>query len=149
MPTFNRKATAGWSGNLANGSGTTSTETGALKDVGLNFKSRFTDEDHVNTNPEELIAAAQASCFSMALANSLSQQGHVPESIHTTATVTMDLGEGGANITKMHLVTEGKVPGIDQEAFQQAAEGTKQNCPVSKLLNPGLQEVTLEARLLS
>jgi len=146
MPNFQRSGSGTWSGNLASGSGTASSESGALKDVNVTFKSRFTDEG--GTNPEELIAAAQASCFSMALAHGLSEAGHVPDSISTSATVTISMGEGGIKITKMHLVTEGKVPGIDQATFQKAAEDTKQGCPVSKLLNPGLDEVTLEARLV-
>ena len=140
-----RRATGSWSGDLRSGSGKASTESGALRDVKMAFSSRF--ENGGGSNPEELVAAAHAACFSMALANNLSQQGNVPDEIRTQATLTMHRGEGGWKITKIHLDTEGSVPGIDQEAFAAAAEKTKQTCPISVLLLPGLEEATVSATL--
>ncbi|HNP70975.1 MAG TPA: OsmC family peroxiredoxin [Kouleothrix sp.] len=146
MAEFNRYATSTWRGDLKGGAGTVSSESGALRDVKLTFVSRF--ENGGGSNPEELIAAAHAGCFSMALANGLSGDGHVPEYVTTRATVKLRMGEGGPKIAAIHLATEGKVPGIDAAAFQAAAEKTKQTCPVSRLLLPGLEDVTLEARLV-
>jgi osmotically inducible protein OsmC len=140
-----RRASGTWRGDLRSGSGTASTESGALRDAKISFVSRFENES--GSNPEELIAAAHAACFSMALANNLSQAGHVPEEIRTEATVTLTRGPSGFKITKVHLDTEGRVPGIDQEAFAAAAEKTKQTCPVSVLLLPGLEEATVSATL--
>jgi osmotically inducible protein OsmC len=146
MAEFHRNATSTWSGgDLKSGAGTVSTQSGALQDAKVTFVSRF--ENGTGSNPEELVAAAHASCYSMALANGLSSAGHVPDSITTTATVTLQMGAGGPRVTKIHLVTEGSVPGIDQAAFQKFAEDTKQGCPISKLLLPGLEEMTLEATL--
>lgn len=146
MPEILRNATASWEGDLLKGSGKASTESGALRDAAVTFASRF--ESAGGSNPEELIAAAQAACFSMALANGLSKQGHVPQIINTKATLVLNKGESGSKITKIHLETEGRVPGIDQAAFQAAAERTKEICPISVLLNPGLEEVTVKAKLL-
>lgn len=146
MAEFHRHANSTWSGDLRSGSGVVSTQSGALTDTKLTFVSRF--ENAGGSNPEELIAAAHAGCFSMALANGLSSAGHVPESVSTRATVTLAMGAGGPKVTKIHLVTEGKVPGIDQATFQKFADDTKQGCPISKLLLPGLEEMTLEATLL-
>lgn len=146
MPEFKRRASGNWSGDLQSGSGTASTQSGGLKDTRVTFSSRFSDAG--GANPEELVAAAEASCFSMALAHGLSQAGHVPELITTDVTVTLHFGDDGIKITKMHIATQGKVPGIDQAAFQKAAEDTKVGCPVSKLLTPGLEEVTLDAKLV-
>jgi lipoyl-dependent peroxiredoxin len=140
-----RRATGTWAGDLRSGTGTASTESGALQDAKVSFVSRFENES--GSNPEELLAAAHASCFSMALANNLSQAGHVPEQIRTQATMTLSRGPNGFKITKVHLDTEGSVPGIDQEAFAAAAEKTKQTCPVSVLLLPGLEEATVSATL--
>ncbi len=145
MPDFLRNATATWAGDLASGSGSASTESGALRDARVTFSSRF--ENNPGSNPEELIAAAQASCFSMALANNLSKQGHKPNEIRTSATVTLNKGPNGFKITRIHLETEGSVPGIDQAAFEAAAETTKRTCPVSVLLTPGLEEMTVKATL--
>ncbi|NJK80263.1 MAG: OsmC family protein [Chloroflexaceae bacterium] len=136
-----RHALGTWTGDLRSGSGQLSTSSGVLNDLSYTFATRF--ENTRGTNPEELIAAAHASCFSMALAHGLSQAGHVPERITTQATVVLD----GLKITRIHLTTEGVVPGIDQATFQAAAEDTKVNCPVSVLLTPGLEEVTLTATL--
>lgn len=146
MAEFHRHANSTWSGDLRSGSGVVSTQSGALTDTKLTFVSRF--ENAGGSNPEELIAAAHAGCFSMALANGLSSAGHVPESVSTKATVTLSMTQGGPKVTKIHLVTEGKVPGIDQATFQKFADDTKQGCPISKLLLPGLEEMTLEATLL-
>jgi osmotically inducible protein OsmC len=142
-----RRASATWSGDLVGGNGTASTESGALQDVQVTFKSRF--ENSGQSNPEELIAAAHASCFSMALANNLSKVGHVPDQIRTQATLTLSRRDNGFKITAIHLDTEGSVPGLDQAAFAEAAEQTKQTCPVSVLLLPGLEEATVSAKLNS
>jgi osmotically inducible protein OsmC len=146
MPEFKRNATSTWRGSLREGGGVVSTQSGALKEMPVTFVSRF--ESAVDSNPEELIAAAQAACFSMALSADLGRQGITPESITTTATVTLSMGDGPPTVTKLHLVTEGKVAGIDAAAFAAVAEGTKSGCPISRLLSPGLKEVTLEARLV-
>ncbi len=108
------------------------------------FSSRF--EEGTGTNPEELIAAAHAGCFSMAFANILSQAGHEPESVRTTANVHLDKTDGGFRISKIHLNTEAGVPGIEESVFQEKAETAKRECPVSKLLTGA--EITLDARLV-
>jgi osmotically inducible protein OsmC len=145
MAEFHRSATSTWSGDLKGGSGVVATQSGALSDTKITYVSRF--ENAGGSNPEELIGAAQAACYSMFLSSILSSAGHVPDSIATEATVTLVTGEGGPTITKVALVTRGKVPGIDQATFQKFAEDAKKGCPVSKLLTPGLQEVSLEATL--
>jgi lipoyl-dependent peroxiredoxin len=147
MPDILRHASATWSGDLQKGTGSVSSESGALKEAKVSFATRF-EEPMTGSNPEELIAAAHASCFSMALSATLGGQGHVPTEIRTKATLTLNKGAQGFKITKMHLETEGKVPGIDQAAFKQAAEAAKETCPVSVLLKPGLEEVSVEAKLV-
>lgn len=142
-----RHATASWAGDLRSGTGRASTESGALTDATITFPSRF--ESASGSNPEELIAAAHASCFSMALSAGLSAQGHAPKQIRTKATLTLHKGESGFKITRIHLETEGDVPGIDAAAFQAAAEKAKETCPVSVLLKPGLEELTLTATFVS
>jgi lipoyl-dependent peroxiredoxin len=139
MPT--RSGSAQWNGDLKSGSGTVSVESGVLSDSQYSFRTRF--EDGPGTNPEELIAAAHAGCFSMALGNILGEAGHVADSIATTARVTLRPPEG---ITTIELQTEGRVPGIDQEQFADFANQAKKDCPVSKAL-AGVQEITLEATL--
>jgi lipoyl-dependent peroxiredoxin len=146
MAEFQRQATSTWQGDLRSGAGAVSTESGALKDAKVTFVSRF--ENSGGCNPEELIAAAEAACYSMALANNLSRDGHVPESVTTKATVVLRMDDKGPKIATLHLQAEGKVPGIDAATFQAAAEKTKTTCPVSALLIPGLEGVTLEARLV-
>lgn len=147
MAEFHRHADSTWSGDLRNGSGTVSTQSGVLSDVKLAYVSRF--ENAGGSNPEELIGAAHAGCYSMYLSAILSGAGHVPDSINTRATVTLvSGGEGGPKITRVQLVTEGKVPGIDQATFEKFANDAKAGCPVSKLLASGLEEMTLEARLI-
>ena len=141
-----RSASAVWKGGLQDGKGTVSTESGVLANTPYNFRMRF--ENEKGTNPEELVAAAHAACFSMALSNILAQGGHPPAEIRTTATLRMSLGEGGPRITSAHLACEGRVPGITAEAFQAAAEKAKDGCPVSKLLKPGLDSLSLAAVLL-
>src|SRR3972149_1270365 len=131
-----RHASATWAGDLQSGTGTASTESGALREARVSFPSRF-EEPITGSNPEELIAGAHAACFSMALAAPLGRQGHKPKEIRTRATITLRKGEDGFKITGMHLATEGNVPGIDEATFKQAAEMAKETCPVSALLKPG------------
>jgi osmotically inducible protein OsmC len=137
------KGTAEWKGDVPTGTGTFTA--GDTISGGYTFKSRF--EDGPGSNPEQLIAAAHASCFSMALSNMLAQAGSTPESIKTEATVTLRLVDGAPTITKIALVTQGQVPGIDQAAFGKTAEAAKAGCPVSRAL-AGVPEITLEATLL-
>lgn len=139
-----RTAEAEWKGNLPEGSGRLSSESGALNGA-YSFRSRFEEGD--GTNPEELIGAAHAGCFSMALANELAQAGHEPESIRTTARVKLEKGEGGFSITGVDLVTRARVPGVDAETFREHAEGAKKGCPVSRAL--GAIEIGLDASLES
>ncbi|MGH2984030.1 MAG: OsmC family protein [Solirubrobacterales bacterium] len=140
MPT--RSSEAEWKGNLARGSGTMALGSGAFEGS-YSFASRF--EDGEGTNPEELIAAAHAGCFSMALAHMLSQAGHEPESVSTTARVTIDAKE--IAITRSDLSTEVRVDGLDEEEFQQFADDAKSGCAVSRAL--GAIEIGLEAKLAS
>jgi lipoyl-dependent peroxiredoxin len=139
-----RNASAVWQGGLKDGKGTISTDSGVLSDTQYSFTTRF--EQGNGTNPEELIAAAHAGCFSMALSNELGQAGLTPESIRTTAAVTLDKTDAGFAITAVHLNVNAKVPGSDQQAFETAASNAKSGCPVSKLLNAS---ITMEARLES
>jgi len=138
-----RSASAVWKGGLKDGTGTVSTQTGTLATVPYNFGMRF--ENDPGTNPEELIAAAHASCFSMALSLFLGNAGMTAESIETTATVTLDQVDGGFSVTSSHLETTVRIPNADRAAFEQAAEGAKSGCPISKLLNA---TITLKATLL-
>lgn len=138
-----RKASAVWNGDLKSGKGSISTESGTLAKAQYSFSTRF--ENGVGTNPEELIAAAHAGCFTMALSFALSTAGHVPESIETSATLTLEnLPEKSWTVTAIHLDTTAKVPGIAADAFAQAAAGAKANCPISRLLNT---TITLDAKL--
>jgi lipoyl-dependent peroxiredoxin len=140
MPT--RSSTAQWSGNLARGNGTMSLGSGAFEGA-YSFASRF--EDAEGTNPEELIAAAHAGCFSMAIANVLSQAGHTPDSVQTTAKVSLDKDDGEFSITRSDLTTEVSVADLDDEEFQKHADEAKRNCPVSRAL--GAIEIGLDAKL--
>jgi len=126
-----RVASAEWKGNLPKGSGTLETETGAVKGT-YSFASRF--EEGAGTNPEELIAAAHAGCFSMAFANGLAKAGFEPDSIRTTAKVFLEKGPEGFGISRIELECVGKVPGIDDAGFQEQAQGAKGGCPVSRAL---------------
>jgi osmotically inducible protein OsmC len=138
------KGSAEWKGDLQSGSGTFTA--GDSISGGYTFKSRF--EDGPGSNPEQLIAAAHASCFSMALANMLAQAGHPAESVHTDATVTLRMVEGVPTITKIALVTQGKVPGLDEAGFFRHAAAAKEGCPVSRAL-AGVPEITLDATLVA
>src|SRR5438132_7268630 len=141
-----RRAEVIWKGSLFEGSGTiTSTTSGALGTQSVSWPARSTDETGGTTSPEELIAAAHASCFSMALSNGLAKQDHPPEELKTSATVTFQPGEG---IAKIALTVEGRVPGLDAAAFEAAAQEAKANCPVSKAL-AAVPEITLAATLAS
>ncbi len=142
-----RNAAASWSGDLQSGAGTVSTGSEVLTEATVTYPSRF--ESGTGTNPEELIAAAHASCFSMALALGLSRQGHAPQALQTQATLTLRKDQSGFKITKVHLAVEGTVTDITAETFAEAANQAKENCPVSVLLKPGLEELTLDARLIS
>jgi len=137
-----RKGSAIWNGDLKGGKGTFSTESGALKDVQYSFSTRF--ENGVGSNPEELIAAAHAGCFSMALSGQLGAAKLTPKSVRTTATVTLEKTDAGFTVTRVHLDVVANVPGATQEAFDQAAANTKTGCPISRLLNT---EITMTARL--
>lgn len=137
-----RKSFAKWTGDLPHGKGTMSFGSGAF-DGQYSFSSRF--EEGTGTNPEELIGAANAGCFSMALAHELAQAGHTPESVETTAKVHLDKTEGGFSITRVHLECVATVPGISEELFMEKANGAKAGCPVSRAL--GAIEITLDARL--
>ncbi|HEY6597022.1 MAG TPA: OsmC family protein [Asanoa sp.] len=138
-----RSASARWSGNLTEGSGTIRTGKGGFEG-NYSFKSRF--EEGEGTNPEELIGAAHAGCFSMAFSKGLADAGHIPTSVETTAKVHLDKTDAGMTVTRIDLDTVGDVPGIDDAEFQKIAEGAKANCPISRLLSPGA-EITLSARL--
>jgi osmotically inducible protein OsmC len=139
-----RKASAVWNGSLKEGNGRISTESGTLRDAQYSFSTRF--ENGVGTNPEELIAAAHAGCFSMALSGQLTTAGHAPESINTTATVTMEKTDAGFTITHVHLDVSARVPGIDPAGFETAANNAKAGCPISRLLKA---EITMDAKLES
>lgn len=134
-----RKGSAVWSGGLKDGHGTVSTESGVLKDVPYSFQTRFENEKN-GTNPEELLGAAHAGCFSMALSNELAQEGMKPQEIRTTADVTIE----NFTINKIHLEVVARVPGGDNDKFQQAVARAKAGCPVSKLFHT---EITASARL--
>lgn len=137
-----RSASAMWNGDLKSGNGTISTDSGVLTNTQYSFATRF--EDGAGTNPEELIAAAHAGCFSMALSAQLGEAGIVAQSIHTTATVTLEKSGGGFAITAVHLDLTARIPGADQQAFEKAAENAKAGCPVSKVLNA---KITLDKKL--
>jgi osmotically inducible protein OsmC len=140
-----RRADVTWTGSLLEGSGTiTKTTSGAIGEQPVSWAARAEDATAGKTSPEELIAAAHASCFSMALSSGLAKAGTPPERLQTSATVTFQPGEG---ITKIALTVEGTVPGIDAAAFAEAAQAAKENCPVSKAL-ASVPEITLEAQLL-
>ena len=140
-----RRAEVTWQGSLMEGSGTIrSTTSGKIGEQQVSWPNRAEDSPSA-TSPEELIAAAHAACFAMALSHGLAQAGNAPEELNTSATVTFQPGEG---ITKIALTVEGRVPGIDEAAFGEAAEGAKANCPVSQALS-GVPGITLDARLAS
>jgi len=139
-----RKGSAVWRGGLKDGTGVVSTDSGVLSNTQYSFSTRF--EDGKGTNPEELIAAAHAGCFSMALSAQLGNAGITPEQIQTTATVSLDKTDGGFAITAVHLDVFAKIPGADKQAFATAANNAKSGCPVSKVLNA---TITMDTRLES
>jgi osmotically inducible protein OsmC len=139
-----KKGSAVWKGGLKDGKGAVSTESGVLSNAQYGFNTRF--ENGPGTNPEELLGAAHAGCFSMALSAQLGEAGLKAESINTTATVSLEKVEGGFAITAVHLDLTAKIPGADQAAFEKAANNAKAGCPVSKLFNA---KITLDARLQS
>ena len=137
-----RSASAMWNGDLKSGKGTLSTDSGVLSNSPYSFSTRF--ENGKGTNPEELLAAAHAGCFSMALSAFLGEAGLVAQSIKTTATVTIEKSDGGFSIPAVHLDLTARIPGADPQAFEKAAENAKSGCPVSKLFNA---KITLDKKL--
>lgn len=138
-----RKASAIWHGDLKSGRGAISTDSGVLKDTQYSFSTRF--ENGIGTNPEELVGAAHAGCFSMALSAELQKAGFAAESISTTATVSLEnVAPAGWTVTKIHLETTAKVPNLPSDRFQQIANGAKAGCPISRLFKA---EITLDAKL--
>jgi osmotically inducible protein OsmC len=138
-----RKASAVWKGSLKEGKGTISSDSGVLSNTPYSFSTRF--ENAKGTNPEELIAAAHAGCFTMALSAQLGNAGMTPESLETTASLTLDKLDAGWTVTKIHLDVTARIPGADQAAFDKAAENAKAGCPISRLLNA---QITMVARLI-
>lgn len=137
-----RTANAEWRGGLKDGKGTVSTQSGTLNNAQYSFGTRF--ESGTGTNPEELIAAAHAGCFAMALSMVLGEAGMTAESLKAKATVTLEQKDGGFAVTKSHLELRARIPGADEAKFREAAEKAKANCPISKLLKA---EITLDAAL--
>jgi osmotically inducible protein OsmC len=140
-----RTASAEWQGDLMDGSGTVSTQSGSVRDATVKWSSRAEQADE-NTSPEELIAAAHATCISMALANGLAQGGTPPQKLDTEATATFDKTDAGFRMTKMRITIRGQVEGLDEDGFRQAAEDAKENCPVSQALK-GNVDVSVDAAL--
>jgi osmotically inducible protein OsmC len=138
-----RKASAVWKGSLKEGKGTISSDSGVLSSTPYSFSTRF--ENAKGTNPEELIAAAHAGCFTMALSAQLGNAGITPESLETTASLSLDKLDAGWTVTKVHLDVTARIPGVDQAAFDKAAEAAKAGCPISRLLKA---EITMTARLV-
>jgi lipoyl-dependent peroxiredoxin len=141
---MDRTASAVWKGGLKDGKGTISTQSGTLKDTQYSFAARF--ENGTGTNPEELIAAAHAGCFTMALSGQLTSVDHPPEQLDTTAVVTMEKTDDGPTVTKIHLTTRAKVPGLEKAKFDELANKAKEGCPISRLLKAA--EITLDAQLV-
>ena len=141
---IDNKGNAVWHGGLKDGSGTVSTGTGLISEQPYTFASRF--EHGKGTNPEEMIAAAHAACYSMALSAELEKAGHPGQEVKTAATLTLDFINGAPTVTKIHLVTEAKVAGIESGSFDGIAKGAKENCPISRLLKAA--EITLDAKLV-
>jgi len=141
---MDRSASAVWHGSLKEGKGTITTQSGTLHEAQYSFGTRF--ENGVGTNPEELIAAAHAGCFTMALSGQLTSVEMPPESIETTAVVTMEKTDDGPTVTKIHLTTRAFVPGIESEKFEELAKKAKEGCPISRLLKTA--DITLDAKLI-
>jgi lipoyl-dependent peroxiredoxin len=144
MASAERTAKSVWEGDLAHGNGTLSLTSGATGDLPVTWASR-TERSNGMTSPEELIAAAHASCFSMALSHELAESGHPPDRLEVSSTVTLSM-DAGPKVTSSHLTVRGTVPGIDNDAFQQAAQGAAEGCPVSGALKGNL-EITVDAQL--
>jgi osmotically inducible protein OsmC len=140
-----RTASAVWNGGLRDGKGVIATQSGVLKDTSYSFSTRF--ENGIGTNPEELIAAAHAGCFTMALSAQLGQANLVPESLETNATLKFEKTDAGFSITAIHLSTRARVPGASESIFETAAQNAKAGCPISRLVK-GNAEVTLDAQLI-
>jgi len=141
---MDRSASAVWHGGLKDGKGRLSTQSGTLKEAQYSFSTRF--ENGVGTNPEELIAAAHAGCFTMALSAQLTDAKMVPDTLETSAVVTMEKTDDGPTVTKIHLTTRAKVPGAEKERFDELAKKAKEGCPISRLLKAA--EITLDAQLV-
>ena len=141
---MDRSASAKWQGSLKEGKGVLSTQSGTLHEAQYSFGTRF--ENGVGTNPEELIAAAHAGCFTMALSGQLTSVDLPPESLETTAVVTMEKTDDGPTVTRIHLTTRAKVPKIEKEQFDELAKKAKEGCPISRLLKAA--EITLDAQLV-
>ncbi|HEX2022940.1 MAG TPA: OsmC family protein [Candidatus Thermoplasmatota archaeon] len=139
-----RSANAVWNGGLKDGKGTLATESGAIQGVPYSFSMRF--ENEKGTNPEELIAAAHAGCFSMALSGQLGERGMRPDSVETRATATMEKVDGKMTVTEIHLDVTCRIPNADRAKFEEATQAAKTGCPISRLLGPGTK-ITMQARL--
>jgi osmotically inducible protein OsmC len=145
MSEINRKAGAIWTGDLNTGQGLISTESRTIFELPYNYRTRF--EDEPGSNPEELLAAAHAACFTMALASTLKKKNITPVQLETTATCTLTSGDSGRAIDRMHLHVRGEVPEVDEAGFEKLVQETNKVCPVSKLLGQGL-EITLSTALI-
>jgi len=148
MPIAERSAQTTWNGSLAQGAGTTTSGSGALGELPVTWASR-TEHSDGKTSPEELIAAAHASCFAMALSHELTQGGNEPEQLDVSAVVTLDRVNDAPTVTRSALTVTGRVPGIDAATFESAAQSAGRNCPISRLLTGGSAEITVEATLAS
>ena len=145
MPMAERTATCSWDGDLAHGNGTVTGASGGLGDLPVTWASR-TERSDGKTSPEELVAAAHASCYSMALSHGLTEAGNPPEHLDVSAKVTLDLKDGAPTVTTSEITVSGRVPNIDQQAFERAANDAGKNCPISRAL--GSVEITVSATLL-
>ena len=139
-----RSASAIWHGDLKQGTGSLTTQSHVLNNTPYSFHTRF--EDGAGTNPEELIAAAHAGCFTMALSSQLTSAGHPPTTLETSAIVTLETTDVGPTVTKIHLTTNATIPGIEKAMFDELAKKAKEGCPISRLLKAA--EITLDATLL-
>jgi lipoyl-dependent peroxiredoxin len=148
MSMADRTANTVWEGNLPKGKGVLTLNSGATGELPVTWASRSEKRSEGKTSPEELVAAAHSSCFSMALSNILSEGGHEPERLEVTSTVSFDMVDGAPTVTTSRLTVRGRVPGIDDNAFLEAARDAEQNCPISRAIK-GNVEISLDARLES
>jgi lipoyl-dependent peroxiredoxin len=146
MAMAERTADTVWEGNLPKGKGTIHLNSGATDDLPVTWASRSEKRSEGQTSPEELVAAAHASCFSMALSNALSERGHDPERLEVSSTVSFDMVDGAPTVTSSKLTLRGRVPGIDEDGFLEAARDAEQNCPISRAIK-GNVEISLDAQL--